>query len=74
MDPTYASVNQKARVQMESEAVVLDKDFRTGESVNMANVITREDLRTTRGGIADLQLRKSTSAVIAAVYGMGSIL
>ena len=41
---TYHNVNQKDSVHMESDAVVLESDLRTGESVNIANVMINEDL------------------------------
>lgn len=41
---TYHRVSQKDNVHMESDAVVLERDLRTGERVNIANVIINEDL------------------------------
>lgn len=66
MDPTYANVSQKARVQIELDAVVLDSDFRTGDNVNMANVMTRADLKSTQRRV-DFQLRYRMNTVIAMV-------
>lgn len=39
----YHRVSQKDNVHMESDAVVLERDLRTGERVNIANVIISED-------------------------------
>lgn len=39
----YHRVSQKDNVHMESDAVVLERDLRTGERVNIANVIINED-------------------------------
>ena len=41
---TYHRVSQKDNVHMESDAVVLERDLRTGERVNIANVMINEDL------------------------------
>lgn len=41
---TYHTDSQKDKVQIESDAVVLESDLRTGESVNIANVMINEDL------------------------------
>ena len=66
IDPTYASVNQKARVQMELDAVVLDNDFKTGDNVNIANVMTRDDLKSTQRRV-DFQLKYRMNTVRAMV-------
>lgn len=41
---TYHTDSQNDNVHIESDAVVLESDLRTGESVNIANVMINEDL------------------------------
>lgn len=67
---TYMTVSQQDRVQIESDDVVLDKDFRTGDSVNIVNIMIIEDFNWT-----DRFLKKkdttNASRVSKAVNGMG---
>lgn len=67
---TYMTVSQQDRVQIESDDVVLDKDFRTGDSVNIVNIMIIEDFNWT-----DRFLRKkdttNVSRVSKTVNGMG---
>lgn len=67
---TYMTVSQQDRVQIESDDVVLDKDFRTGDSVNIVNIMIIEDFNWT-----DRFLKKkdttNASRVNKAVNGMG---
>ena len=44
----YTTLSQKDRFQMESDAVVLDSDLRTGDNVSIVKVIIIEDLKFRR--------------------------
>lgn len=51
---------------MELDAVVLDNDFKTGDNVNIANVMTRDDLKSTQRRV-DFQLKYRMNTVRAMV-------
>lgn len=68
-------LNQNAKVQIESDAVVFDSDLSTGDKVNIAKVMTSEDLRlSNRLSSETAKLRHSTTKVVPKVRGIGSTL
>lgn len=65
-------MSQNAKVQMESDAVVFESDFSTGDKVSIAKVMTNDDFKFINLLLSEAVLvRQSAIKVITTVNGMG---